>query len=1123
MKNISGTGPLIWQRFAASWRLLAVLAFGMLTAATLTAAAPVYTRVMNDLGLASSLKSQLGSASRNSAVQVGLPLGAAESTTESASVTQIMEDEIGWFTASEERYAVLAPMTYTKEGLTVTNVPNRPFLAFQTASNFEDHTRIIEGRHAQPTDDPSAIEAVISAASARVLRIKPGDRITGIETYNDCNQPPPADSPEEAAARREFRCIPGVRVTLEATVIIVGIVEQIDPDDRYWSSVRISFSTPAATETMGPIHPVVLPEASFYGALPALLPRLPYSFIVSSFAAIDQLDSAQIDAVRASIDSMKQRLEDHGALSETPMADALDGFKQRASFNQVTLLLLLLQVVGIAIYYVLLVASLIVERRSEEIAMLRSRGASIFQVVGLSAAETAGLALGVALIAPFFASAAVSALGKTSTFDNVSDGGFLAFTLVPESFLLALIGAALSGVAVIIPAYFTARSGLIVFLRGSARPGKPLLQRYYLDFALVGLAALALWQVNQKGSVFDPQSIGGWSADPLLLLSPLLLIAAIGAILARFLPFLLGLIGRVVAIVGGSALTLGLWQMTRSPSRYTQLALLVVMAASVGTFAATYSATTERSFEERALFESGVDVRIEKLRRLDRLGADALEEQLSALPGVIQASSAFRGTFNRGPLATSGQSVQVLALDPEAATSQLWFRDDFSEQTLASLLGQLTTTDTGQAGLMLGSPAGFSIWINPAVPRQHTLIWLRTLDAGGTYRLHELTRLDFTGYRRLEVRFTEQDRIQFPLSVIGLIMTQPTVTDISRAALFIDDLAVLDAEGNETVVEGFEGPLRWHALGTPTRGQDNVAIVDGEAHSGTGAGRYLFLAGSATPVRGMMVDDPNVPLSAIASTRFLERYGLRVGSEITVVLGNVLLPLSIRGSVDFFPTFDDTGSGFVILNQEQLFKFSKAANQRAANRPNEAWLEVSDDPAEHARAIEGLLTEFGISRSDTVDAAALLNAVGSDPIIRAGGSGVLLIALVAAFMILGLGFVLTLYLGGQTRGIEVSVLRAVGLSGRQIFTMICLEYLLIAVVGLLVGAIAGLRISETMLGFLNVTEDGSRVLPPFALDTNWTTVFVAFGTTFLVFVGGVIALASYFLRLPVSRILRLTR
>ena len=75
------------------------------------------------------------------------------------------------------------------------------------------------------------------------------------------------------------------------------------------------------------------------------------------------------------------------------LADPLDNFQARASFNQVPLLLLLLQVVGIAFYYVLLVASLLAERRAEETAVLRSRGAGVTQIVLLAAAEASCLAV----------------------------------------------------------------------------------------------------------------------------------------------------------------------------------------------------------------------------------------------------------------------------------------------------------------------------------------------------------------------------------------------------------------------------------------------------------------------------------------------------------------------------------------------------------------------------------------------------------------------------------------------------------------------------------------------------------------------------------------------------------
>src|SRR5690606_24395729 len=98
----------------------------------------------------------------------------------------------------------------------------------------------------------------------------------------------------------------------------------------------------------------------------------------------------------------------------------------------------LLQVVGIAIYYVILVSSLLAERRAEEIAMLRSRGASVGQLVAMSAAEAFALGLVAAFIAPIIASAAVSALGKTGTFESISGGGFLPFTIVPIAFAFAL-------------------------------------------------------------------------------------------------------------------------------------------------------------------------------------------------------------------------------------------------------------------------------------------------------------------------------------------------------------------------------------------------------------------------------------------------------------------------------------------------------------------------------------------------------------------------------------------------------------------------------------------------------------------------------------------------------------
>jgi putative ABC transport system permease protein len=236
-----------------------------------------------------------------------------------------------------------------------------------------------------------------------------------------------------------------------------------------------------------------------------------------------------------------------------------------------------------------------------------------------------------------------------------------------------------------------------------------------------------------------------------------------------------------------------------------------------------------------------------------------------------------------------------------------------------------------------------------------------------------------------------------------------------------------------------------------------------------------------------------------------------------------LLPISVRGVVDYFPTMYDGPAGFIVVNQEHLYYYAGMSSEKPDTKPTEAWLTFSQDPQERESAQTALLDRFSITSGQIIDREVILGDIRTDPVVRAGGSGILLLALVAAFAILALGFALTLYLGGQARTVEVSVMRAVGISSRQLFAMISLEYLLIAGIGLVVGTIAGLRISDTMLSFLEVTSSGARIVPPYRLITDWETVTVAFAAVGVAFAAGIAALAGYFLHLPVSRVLRITR
>ena len=1125
MNNFTATGPLVVQRLIANWRLLLVLAFGILVSATLLGVSPVYTRVMNDLGLHNSLEKQIGSASRNGASLINVPLGDPATIEKQKEVVKLIAGELGWLTAEDVRYGALPSFGVIRGDGPI--AANPEFLAkVQGVSGLEEHVRLVDGRFAEPTDDPAKLEAVMPIESARILRVQLGDRIGVGYTFDECNRPPPTSDPAEQAARARFGCVPRLFVERKAFVIVVGFVQQLDPLEAYWGTTGISFFTPAPNEQSPAIGHVVLPEQSFFQGLPKVMSGVASEFRFTTLADITRLNSANLSSTRDSLERLERALDDAGAIPDIAMATPLGRFENRAAFNQVPLLLMLLQVVGISLYYVFLVSTLLAERRSEEVAMLRSRGATLGQVVALSAAEAVCLALVAALAAPFLASGAVSLLGKTGTFESVSGGDFLPYVTVPASFLFALLGAAMAVLAVVGPAFIYARRSMALFLHSAARPGKPFMQRYYIDLVITGAAALALWQLNQKGSVYDPRSVGGWSADPFLLLSPFLLITAVGALMFRFLPLILRLISRVVSATAGPGVTLGLWQLTRSPARYTQLALLVVMAAAVGTFAATYGETTDRSQEERALFSVGTDLRVTGLSKLRNEEIEDISAKLEEIDGVEQTATAYRGSLPLGPLPNLGRQIPILALDPETAPSLVWFRDDFAGEELQSLLNRIRGSPSGGQGIPVpGQAEKIAMWVYVDAPRVNTNLWVRIADANGVYRFHDFGLLDFSGYRRLEASVPKSNEtIAYPISIVSIAITQARNTADPISTMIIDDIVGVDASGTETMIEDFEGQqLRWTTIPTPTRFQDAFQRTNQNAHSGSGAGLYTFRIGTGVSLRGIYASDPNIPLPALASKRFLQAHDIRVGAQVDLVLGQVILPLTVQGEVDLFPTMPDEGEGFLIVNQRHLFSYVDLTSELTAQAPNEIWLDLTENPEDRALARTALYEKYGVTKGQIVDVAEVLKEIQTDPVVRAGGSGVLLLALLAAFSILGLGFALTLYLGGQQRTVEVSVMRAVGLSPRQVFTMISLEYLLVAAVGLALGTIAGLRISDTMLSFLNVTETGGRVIPPFALVTRWDTVAIAFAATGIAFLAGVIGLAFYFLRMPVSRVLRLTR
>jgi putative ABC transport system permease protein len=193
--------------------------------------------------------------------------------------------------------------------------------------------------------------------------------------------------------------------------------------------------------------------------------------------------------------------------------------------------------------------------------------------------------------------------------------------------------------------------------------------------------------------------------------------------------------------------------------------------------------------------------------------------------------------------------------------------------------------------------------------------------------------------------------------------------------------------------------------------------------------------------------------------------------------------MKVAAIADLFPTLDPAQGPYVILNRSHLLEWLNRLTDDNSDQVNEVWLKLAPG-ANHdavARALEN--PPFRLDRS--FDLATELKLNGNDPLIAAGGSGILFVSFVAALVLVAGAYVVSLFSALRRRRVEFAVMSALGLGRGRVFTMLAFEYGTVTLIGAVAGVWLGIGISRIMLSFLNVTATGDKVVPPFVLQTNW--------------------------------------
>ena len=296
------------------------------------------------------------------------------------------------------------------------------------------------------------------------------------------------------------------------------------------------------------------------------------------------------------------------------------------------------------------------------------------------------------------------------------------------------------------------------------------------------------------------------------------------------------------------------------------------------------------------------------------------------------------------------------------------------------------------------------------------------------------------------------------------------------------------------------------------RGGDRLTIDDSVLRSGAAAGRLTWIQGSGAP--GILFDASTARIPTTASASLMKKLNMRPGAQLANAnVGGRTVTLDLMAEVTYFPTMDpDERDRFVLVDRDALLY---QMNRRSSTPvyPNDVW--VTTDGRESFELDTTTLTGASV-----FDRSRIVAEAAADPLHSGGLRGVLLITFIAVTALSALGLFLYAYLAARRRQLEFAVLRTLGFSSRQISALIFFEQALLLFLRLASGTLIGIGLSRIMLSFLEITELGQPVIPPFIVTLDWSLLAQTYAILVGAFLVASVASVWFFSRLALYSALR---
>lgn len=330
----------------------------------------------------------------------------------------------------------------------------------------------------------------------------------------------------------------------------------------------------------------------------------------------EQLNVEFLDQLASADNEIRKFFQGYIGIAEVdiPVTPTAASYHETEDQLNIMMIALYTPVMLMLAFYLYMVANLIIERQKTEISVLRSRGASRFQLMSAFTLEGVALGLSALAIGPFVGVTFTRLLGASSGFLEFVQRSALEVSLSSDAYKVGAAAVAGAIILILVPAFLATRVSIVNHKQQMARGAKlSIWHKSGIDIVLVGLAIYLLINFNKRMDDLQRLALDAsdMQVDPLLFFMPAVFTLGGGLLALRVYPWFIRLIYWAGRRWWPPSLYHSLVQISRSTGQYLTIKVFLIMTVATGLFSANAARTINDNMESKIRYAIGADMAVQ--------------------------------------------------------------------------------------------------------------------------------------------------------------------------------------------------------------------------------------------------------------------------------------------------------------------------------------------------------------------------------------------------------------------------------------------------------------------------------------------------------------------------------